>query len=108
MIDSLVGGNIAVFTGEEKYNEAAISTINRVTNVLEGKADPGGPVREETQRKRTFKTKEETAKTKTVTGTVVATLLIIAFIVPMLQYYGALHRDDYALCFFSGFPFFQT
>lgn len=86
LIDGVVGGNIAVLTGEEKYNEAAISSVNRVATVLQGKADPGGPVRVEAVRKRTFRTKEETEKTKTVTGTVVATLLFIAVVVPMLQY----------------------
>ncbi len=37
---------------------------------------------------RTYKTKEEVEKSKTVTSTVVITLLVIAVVVPMLQYYG--------------------
>ncbi len=46
------------------------------------------PKREEANTGRTYKTKEEVEKSKTVTSTVVATLLIIAVVVPMLQYYG--------------------
>ena len=51
------------------------------------------PTRSEANRERNFRTKEETEKTKTVTSTVVATLLIIAVVVPMLQYYGYTAKD---------------
>lgn len=46
------------------------------------------PTRQEVNRERTYKTKEEVEKSKTVTSTVVVTLLVIAVVVPMLQYYG--------------------
>lgn len=85
LIDAVIGGNVAVLAGEEKYNETVTSSLNRIVSVIEGKADPGGPVRDEGVRKRTYKTKEETEKTKSVTGTIVLTLLFIAFVVPMLQ-----------------------
>lgn len=51
------------------------------------------PVRQDTTRQRTYKTKEETEKSKTVTSTVVLSLLLIACVVPMLQYYGYTARD---------------
>jgi hypothetical protein len=51
------------------------------------------PKRNDVVRQRTYKTKEETEKSKTVTSTVVLTLLLIACIVPMLQYYGYTARD---------------
>ena len=51
------------------------------------------PKRADGNRQRTYKTKEETEKSKTVTATVVASLLIIACVVPMLQYYGYTARD---------------
>jgi hypothetical protein len=50
-------------------------------------------VRADTTRQRTYKTKEETEKSKTVTSTVVLSLLLIACVVPMLQYYGYTARD---------------
>ena len=54
-----------------------------------GQADPGPPERADTSRKRTYKTKQETDKTRNVTGTIVLTLLGISVVVPMLQYWGA-------------------
>lgn len=51
------------------------------------------PKRQDNVRKRTYKTKEETEKGKTVTSTVVLSLLLIACVVPMLQYYGYTSED---------------
>merc|ERR1712217_23238 len=93
LIDSIVGENISVYTEKEKFNEAAISSINRIISVLEGKADPGAPRREDNTRKRTYKTKEETEKVKPVTGSILITLLFIAFVVPMLQFYGYVSKE---------------
>ena len=42
---------------------------------------------------RTYKTKDETAKTKNVTGTIVLVLLGISVVVPMLQYWGYTSKD---------------
>lgn len=93
LIDSVVGDNLPVFTEQEKYNEAVTSSINRIEAKLRGQEDPGGPVRADKTRKRTYKTKDETDNTRAVTGTVVLTLLFIAFVVPMLQFFGYTSRD---------------
>lgn len=93
VIDGVVAANIPVFTEQEKYNETVTSSINRLEAVLRGQEDPGGPVRPENARKRTYKTKEETDKTRNVTGTIVLTLLFIAFVVPMLQFFGYTAKD---------------
>jgi len=93
LIDSIVGDNIPIFTDEEKFNEAALSSIERISATLDGKNDPGPPRRAENSRKRTYKTKEETDRVKPVTGTIVITLLVIAFVVPMLQFYGYVSKD---------------
>lgn len=53
----------------------------------------GAPVRADSERKRTYKTKKETAKSKGVTATVVVSLLAIAVVVPMLQYYGYVSKE---------------
>jgi len=92
LIDGIVNDNIPIFS-EEKYNEAVTSSLRRIEAVLQGKEDPGGPERKDNTRRRTYRTKEETDKSKTVTTTVVATLLLIAFVVPMLQFYGYVSRD---------------
>merc|ERR1712113_966750 len=93
LIDSVVGENIPVFTEEEKFNEAILSSINRIVATLDGKEDPGAPQRKALNRKRTYKTKEETERAKPVTGTIVVTLLFLAFLVPMLQFYGYVSKE---------------
>ena len=45
LIDSIVGDNIPILTGEEKYNETVTSSVARVVAKLSGKEDPGAPVR---------------------------------------------------------------
>lgn len=58
-----------------------------------GKEVPAAPARKDDSRKRTYKTKAETDKSKNVTATVVGALLFIAVVVPMLQYYGYTAKD---------------
>ena len=58
-----------------------------------GTEDPGPPIRNDKERKRTYKTKEEVEKAKTISTSVVGTLLFISVVVPMLQYYGYTSRD---------------
>ncbi|KAL4422074.1 hypothetical protein ABPG77_001542 [Micractinium sp. CCAP 211/92] len=93
LIDSIVGENIPILTGEEKYNETVTSSVKRVVAKLTGKEDPGAPFREEQERKRTYKTKAETEAKKPVTSTIVLTLLFISVVVPMLQYWGYTSED---------------
>lgn len=89
LIDSVVGDNIPVLAGDEKFNEAITSSVKRVEAKLSGDfADPGPPARKDGTRKRTYKTKAETDKSRGVTGTIVLSLLAISVVVPMLQYYG--------------------
>ena len=45
LIDSIVGENIPILTGEEKYNETVTSSVSRVVAKLTGKEDPGAPFR---------------------------------------------------------------
>ena len=92
-IDSVIGENVAILTEEEKYNEAIQSSVNRIVAKLSGKEDPGPPVRAERVRKRTYKTKAETEKSKIATSTIVLTLLGISVVVPMLQYYGYTNKE---------------
>jgi len=93
LVDSVVSDNITVFTEKEKFNEAVLSSVERIVAVLNGKDDTGAPQRSKSVRKRTYKTKEETDRIKPVTGAIVITLLLIAFIVPMLQFYGYVSKE---------------
>ncbi|KAG1668084.1 hypothetical protein FOA52_010494 [Chlamydomonas sp. UWO 241] len=93
LLESLTVDNIPIYTEQERYNLCVTSVIDRIEAKLNDKEVPGAPLREEANTGRTYKTKEEVEKSKTVTSTVVATLLIIAVVVPMLQYYGYTARD---------------
>ena len=93
LIDSVVGDNIPILAGDEKFNEAVTSSVKRVEAKLSNLADPGPPARKDGVRKRTYKTKAETEEKRGVTGTIVLSLLAISVVVPMLQYYGYTSDD---------------
>ncbi|PNH12402.1 hypothetical protein TSOC_000639 [Tetrabaena socialis] len=93
LVESIITTNIPIFTEEEKYNQTVVSSVERLEAKLLGNKVPEAPTRNEARAERTYKTKEETEKSKNVTSTVVVTLLIIACIVPMLQYYGYTAKD---------------
>lgn len=93
LVESIVSDNIPIFSEEEKYNQTVVSSVERIEAKLQGNPVPAAPKRNDTERVRTFKTKEETEKNKSVTATVVVSLLVIAVVVPMLQYYGYTARD---------------
>jgi uncharacterized membrane protein YgcG len=93
LIDSVVSDSIPILTEQEKFNETVTSIVKRVGAVLNGQADPGAPIRAVNQTGRTYKTKDETAKSKNVTGTIVLVLLGISVVVPMLQYWGYTSKD---------------
>lgn len=93
LLESIVTDDVPIYTEQEKYNAAVLSSVDRIEAQLQGREVPEGPKRNDTSRQRTYKTKEETEKSKGVTATVVGTLLLIAVVVPMLQYYGYTARD---------------
>ena len=78
LIDSVVGDNLGILAGEDKFNEAVTSSVARIVARLEGKADPGAPFRADVVRQRTYRTKKETEAKKPVTATIVGTLLVIS------------------------------
>ena len=57
MVESIVTDNIPILTEQEKFNETAVSSVKRIAAKLRGQEDPGPPVRADTTRSRTFKTK---------------------------------------------------
>eukprot|EP00891_Asterochloris_glomerata_P007750 jgi/Astpho2/7750/Aster-07592 len=93
LIDSIIGDNIPILTEQEKWNETLTSCVKRIEAVLTGSKDPGAPQRASDERQRTYKTKAEVEKTKSSTTLIVAVLLVIAFVVPMLQYYGYVSKE---------------
>ena len=79
---------IAVLATEEKYNEAVYSSAKRLVAAIDGLPDPGGPQFKDNKRESNFKTKEETEEKRGQFTLVVGGLLVIAFVVPMAQYYA--------------------
>ncbi|XP_043722840.1 UPF0603 protein At1g54780, chloroplastic-like [Telopea speciosissima] len=88
VLDSTVSENLPVLATEEKYNEAMYSTAKRLVAAIDGLPDPGGPKFQENKRESNFKSKEETDEKRGQFTLVVGGLLVIAFVVPMAQYYA--------------------
>ena len=78
----------AVLATDEKYNEAIFTTAKRLVAAIDGLPDPGGPTFKDNKRESNFKTKEETEEKRGQFTLVVGGLLVIAFVVPMAQYYA--------------------
>lgn len=88
VLDATVSENLPVFATEEKYNEALYSSAKRLVAAIDGLPDPGGPKFKDNKRESNFKTKEETEEKRGQFSLVVGGLLVIAFVVPMAQYYA--------------------
>ncbi|XP_047338813.1 UPF0603 protein OsI_019212, chloroplastic [Impatiens glandulifera] len=88
ILDATVSENLPVLATEEKYNEAVYTTAKRLVAAIDGLPDPGGPQFKDNKRESNFKSKEETDEKRGQFTTVVGGLLVIAFVVPMAQYYA--------------------
>ncbi|PAN19641.1 hypothetical protein GQ55_3G277900 [Panicum hallii var. hallii] len=88
ILDATVSENLPVLATDEKYNEAIFSTARRLAAAIDGLPDTGGPSFKENKRESNFKTKEETEEKRGQFTLVVGGLLVIAFVVPMAQYYA--------------------
>ncbi|KAB5556282.1 hypothetical protein DKX38_007191 [Salix brachista] len=88
VLDATVSENLPVLSTEEKYNEAIYSSAKRLVAAIDGLPDPGGPKANENKRESNFKSREETDEKRGQFTLVVGGLLVIAFVVPMAQYYA--------------------
>ncbi|KAK1414984.1 hypothetical protein QVD17_30750 [Tagetes erecta] len=92
VLDAVVSQNLPVLATDEKYNEAIYSSAKRLAAAIDGLHDPGGPEPKENKRESNFKTKEEMAEKCDQFTVVVGGWLVIAFVVPMAQYYAYVSR----------------
>ncbi|KAF6984638.1 hypothetical protein CFC21_002613 [Triticum aestivum] len=92
ILDATVSENLPVLATDEKYNEAIFSTAKRLVAAIDGLPDPGGPAFQESKRESNFKSKEETEEKRGQFTLVVGGLLVIAFVVPMAQYYAYISK----------------
>ncbi|CAL5208554.1 unnamed protein product [Lathyrus oleraceus] len=88
ILDATVSENLPVLATDEKYNEAIYSTAKRLVAAIDGLPDPGGPLVKDDKRESNFKSKQETEEKRGQFSLVVGGLLVIAFVVPMVQYYA--------------------
>ncbi|XP_042518154.1 UPF0603 protein At1g54780, chloroplastic [Macadamia integrifolia] len=88
VLDATVSENLPVLATDEKYNEAMYTTAKRLVAAIDGLPDPGGPKFQENKRESNFKSREETDEKRGQFTLVVGGLLVIAFVVPMAQYYA--------------------
>ncbi|KAH9622854.1 hypothetical protein KSS87_012906 [Heliosperma pusillum] len=88
ILDATVSENLPVLATEEKYNEAVYTSAKRLVAAIDGLPDPGGPSFKDNKRESNFKSKEETEEKRGQFSLVVGGLLVIAFVVPMAQYYA--------------------
>ncbi|KAG6646055.1 UPF0603 protein At1g54780, chloroplastic [Carya illinoinensis] len=92
ILDATVTENLPVLATEEKYNEAVYSSAKRLVAAIDGLPDPGGPKFKENKRESNYKSREETDEKRGQFSLVVGGLLVIAFVVPMAQYYAYVSR----------------
>ncbi|MCL7024535.1 hypothetical protein MKW94_010450 [Papaver nudicaule] len=92
ILDATVSENLPVLATEEKYNEAIYSSAKRLVAAIDGLPDPGGPKFNENKRESNYKSREETDEKRGQFTLVVGGLLVIAFVVPMAQYYAYVSR----------------
>ncbi|CAK9164923.1 unnamed protein product [Ilex paraguariensis] len=92
ILDATVSENLPVLATEEKYNEAVFSSAKRLVAAIDELPDPGGPLLKDNKRESNFKTREETEEKRGQFTLVVGGLLVIAFVVPMAQYYAYVSR----------------
>jgi len=57
LVDSIISDNIPVLTEQEKFNETAVSSVQRLAAKLRGQPVPAAPQRADSARQRTYKTK---------------------------------------------------
>ncbi|CAI5460765.1 unnamed protein product [Closterium sp. Yama58-4] len=88
VFEGIVSENLPVLATEERYNEAMYSTVKRLVARIDGQPDIPGPKFNDAKRESNYKTREETESKRDQFTTVVGGLLVIAFVVPMLQYYA--------------------
>jgi len=90
---SITQSTVGYFASEGRPNQGVSEGVRRINAILNGEADPGPPEIKEERRERTYKTKEEVDRSKGASIQVVGALLLIAFVVPMLQYAGYVQKE---------------
>lgn len=94
LLESIITENIPTLAEEEKYNQAIISSVQRISQRLSGEKDQGPPLKLAASKGSNFKTKEQTDNKRGSYTVVVGGLLVISFVVPMIQYFAYVSGEE--------------
>mmetsp|Transcript_25091 Transcript_25091/g.48850 ORF Transcript_25091/g.48850 Transcript_25091/m.48850 type:complete len:263 (-) Transcript_25091:647-1435(-) len=72
---------------EEQYGSAAIDVNNRLVSILSNKGDPGPPAINRNSNSSNFKSAKKTEEQRSKYIAIIVILLVIAFVVPMVQFF---------------------
>jgi len=72
---------------DEQYSSAALDVNNRLVSILLEKGDIGAPSFKLSSTSSNFKTAKKTEESRSKYIAIIAILLIIAFVVPMIQFF---------------------
>mmetsp|Transcript_37585 Transcript_37585/g.94242 ORF Transcript_37585/g.94242 Transcript_37585/m.94242 type:complete len:263 (+) Transcript_37585:1219-2007(+) len=72
---------------EEQYGSAAIDVNNRLISILSNKGDPGPPSVNRNDNSSNFKSAKKTEEQRSKYIAIIVILLVIAFVVPMVQFF---------------------
>mmetsp|Transcript_61269 Transcript_61269/g.126564 ORF Transcript_61269/g.126564 Transcript_61269/m.126564 type:complete len:260 (-) Transcript_61269:690-1469(-) len=72
---------------EEQYSSAALDVSNRLVSILSNKGDPGAPTLVRENSSSNFKSAKVTEQQRSKYVAIIAILLVVAFVVPMVQFF---------------------
>lgn len=72
---------------EEQYSSAALDVSNRLVSILSNKGDPGPPTLVRENSASNFKSAKVTEQQRSKYVAIIAILLVVAFVVPMVQFF---------------------
>nr|UXY88334.1 CMESO_411 [Cryptomonas curvata] len=87
IVQSICNETYSFKAKDEQYSSAALDVNNRLVSILLGKGDPGSPSTNRLNSSSNFKSAKKTEESRSKYIAIIAILLIIAFVVPMVQFF---------------------
>jgi len=87
IVQSICNETYTLKAKDEQYSSAALDVNNRLVSLLLGKGDPGSPSINRLNNSSNFKSAKKTEESRSKYIAIISILLIIAFVVPMFQFF---------------------
>jgi uncharacterized protein len=87
IVQSICNETYTLKAKDEQYSSAALDVNNRLVSLLLGKGDPGSPSINRLNNTSNFKSAKKTEESRSKYIAIISILLIIAFVVPMVQFF---------------------